>query len=322
MNDDRLYILDCDTGVDDAMAIGYLLAEAPQSFVGVTTVFGNVDVPQATTNTRALLELAGRSDIPVHAGAATSLDGVFQGSGHRVHGQNGIGGVEPPTPRSCSGEGETAPSYLVRMARENPGELVIIAVGPLTNLAIALSLDPEIAELLAEIVIMGGAVGHPGNATPAAEANIWHDPEAADRVLRSGARVRLVPLDATMQQRLTGSSKRNSLVRPACSRKPWARPPSTTWTSMQRCFLDGSVPCTTRWLPLLRWSRSSSPRKQRPPLKCSWRLALREDRRWQTSGASTKAPCTARGRPPPSCWRPTSISAIALSRRSSPYRDS
>lgn len=207
MSDDRLYILDCDTGVDDAMAIGYLLAEASDSLAGVTTVFGNVDVQRASQNTRALLELGGRSDIPVHAGAATSLDGAFWGSGHRVHGENGLGGVQLAPSEGAAGASESAPSYLVRMARENPGRMVIIAVGPLTNLAIALSMDPGIEELLAEIVIMGGAVRHPGNATPAAEANIWHDPEAAARVLRCGARVRLVPLDATMQQRLTGEEQ-------------------------------------------------------------------------------------------------------------------
>ncbi|WP_147102810.1 nucleoside hydrolase [Nesterenkonia populi] len=207
MSDDRLHILDCDTGVDDAMAIGLLLAEAPQTFVGATAVFGNVDVRRAALNTRSLLELAGRADIPVHLGAASSLDGAFWGSGHRVHGENGVGGVQLPNPTGTAGDGEPAPSYLVRTVRENPGRVVIIAVGPLTNLAIALSMDPGIAELVAEIVIMGGAVRHPGNATPAAEANVWHDPEAADRVLRSGARVRLVPMDATMQQRMTGDEQ-------------------------------------------------------------------------------------------------------------------
>ena len=201
---DRRYLLDCDTGIDDALALGYLLADNADALVAVTTVFGNVSVGQATQNTLDLLAVAGHADIPVHVGAASSLDGVFSGSAHRVHGANGFGGVElERSPVDASAE--SAPAAIVRLAHEHAGRLVIIAVGPLTNLAIALSLDPSIAELIDEVVIMGGAVLHPGNATPVGEANIWHDPEAAQRVLGSNLRVVLVPLDATMRQRLTAA---------------------------------------------------------------------------------------------------------------------
>jgi len=201
---DRCYVLDCDTGIDDALALGYLLADNADALVAVTTVFGNVSVGQATQNTLDLLAIAGHADIPVHVGAASSLDGVFSGSAHRVHGANGFGGVEL-TRSSVGASGESAPAAIVRLAHEHAGHLVIIAIGPLTNLAIALSMDPSIAELIDQVVIMGGAVLHPGNATPVGEANIWHDPEAAQRVFGSSLSVTMVPLDATMRQRLTAA---------------------------------------------------------------------------------------------------------------------
>lgn len=202
MTSDRVFILDCDTGIDDALAIGYLLATASERLLGITTVFGNVSVELAARNTLDLLAVGGHPEIPVYRGAATSLDGAFAGSAHRVHGTNGFGGVELPR---ADGEpsGESAAAFLVRAAHEHAGRLVIIAVGPLTNLAIALSMDPSITDKIEKVVVMGGAVLHPGNATPAAEANIWHDPEAAARLLDSDLPVQLVPLDATMQQRLS-----------------------------------------------------------------------------------------------------------------------
>ncbi|WP_292814150.1 nucleoside hydrolase [Microbacterium sp.] len=202
--DDRLFVIDCDTGIDDALALGYMLARHGDRLVAVTTVFGNVSVAQATINTLDLLAVAGRPDISVHTGAATSLDGAFAGTAHRVHGTNGFGGVALPT-SARQPSAESAPAAIVRLAHEYSGRLVIIAVGPPTNLAIALSMDPSIATLIDEVVVMGGAVQHAGNATPVAEANIWHDPEAAQRVFASAMRVRMVPLDATMRQRLTAA---------------------------------------------------------------------------------------------------------------------
>ncbi len=202
MTPESAYILDCDTGIDDALAIGYLLATVPDRLLGITTVFGNVSAEVATRNTLDLLAVAGHPEIPVYQGAATSLDGAFAGGAQRVHGTNGFGGIQLPRAVGESA-GESAPDFLVRAAHEHAGSLVIIAVGPLTNLAIALSIDPSIAQKIRKVVIMGGAVLHPGNATPAAEANVWHDPEAADRLLGSDMSLQLVPLDATMQQRLT-----------------------------------------------------------------------------------------------------------------------
>jgi purine nucleosidase len=202
MFDEQVYIIDCDTGIDDALALGYAIASEPERLIGVTTVYGNVSVAQATRNTLDLLAILNSSSIPVHAGAATSLDGTFAGSSHSVHGSNGLGDAVLP-PSSVAAADEAAPSYLCRMAHRHPGRLVVVTLGPLTNLALALSLDPTIAELIADVVVMGGAARHSGNATPAAEANFWHDPEAADRVLASGLPVQPVPLDATMRQRFT-----------------------------------------------------------------------------------------------------------------------
>lgn len=194
-------VLDCDTGIDDALALSYLLASPSAELLGVTCVMGNVTTRRGARNTLDLLAVAGHPDVPVHLGAMVSLDGSFSGGAPRVHGDNGLGDAELPTsPRSVAEE--SAPAFLVRMAHAHPGELVVVAVGPLTNLALALSLDPGIARLVRRVVVMGGAVLVPGNATPAAEANVWHDPEAADRVLTAGMPVTLLPLDATMRQTL------------------------------------------------------------------------------------------------------------------------
>lgn len=197
-----LVCLDCDPGVDDALALGYLLAHPDVELALVTTVSGNVDAATGARNALDLLAGFGRSDIPVAVGATDFLAGRFAGSAAHVHGANGLGGVElpraPGTPIPASGA-----AAIVELARSRPGELRILAIGPLTNLALALELEPRLPDLVADVVVMGGACLAPGNITPAAEANIFHDPEAALRVVDAPWRVTLVPLDATMQQRFT-----------------------------------------------------------------------------------------------------------------------
>lgn len=188
--------LDCDTGIDDALTIAYLLARPEVDLVGIGTVMGNVGVELGARNTLDLLALAGRSDVPVAIGAADPLVGDFDGGAPTVHGENGIGGVR--LPRAEAGPtGETAAAMLSRLARAHEG-LRVLAVGPLTNLALALRADPELAGLVHDVTIMGGAAMVPGNITSAAEANIGHDPEAAAAVFDAAWSVTVVGLDVTM----------------------------------------------------------------------------------------------------------------------------
>jgi purine nucleosidase len=196
------YYLDCDTGIDDALAIGYLLAAAAEpgstiDIVGIGSVSGNVSAAVGATNTLDLLALAGRSDIPVAVGAHHPRIGEFRGGAPHVHGENGIGEVE--LERSASSVvDESAAEMLVRLAREHGGELRVIAVGPLTNIADALHLDPALPGLVRELTLMGGAALVPGNITAVAEANIANDPDAAADVFAADWLITMVPLDVTM----------------------------------------------------------------------------------------------------------------------------
>lgn len=189
--------LDCDTGIDDALAIGYLLASPRANLLGIGSVSGNVSAAVGAINTLDLLALAGREDIPVASGAHHPLVGEFAGGAPHVHGENGIGGVELESAGIGTAE-ELAAEMLIRLARENPGELHVLAIGPLTNLALALRMEPELPALVKHVTIMGGAAMVPGNITAAAEANIANDAEAAAEVLAAGWDITLVPLDVTM----------------------------------------------------------------------------------------------------------------------------
>lgn len=198
-------ILDTDPGIDDAMAILFALGRPGIRLEALTTVFGNTDIDTATTNALRILELAGRGDIPVARGAGRSLVRPFVKSADHVHGTNGLGDIDLPEPKGLPVE-ETASDLIIRMARENPGEITLCPVGPITNVAVALACAPDIAGLLKEIVVMGSTIFHPGIlgiSTPMADANFWNDPEAAQIVLRSGARITLVGMDVTMKVLLT-----------------------------------------------------------------------------------------------------------------------
>jgi purine nucleosidase len=198
-------ILDVDTGVDDAMAILFALNRPGIKLEALTTTFGNTDIDTATANTLRVIELAGRGDIPVARGPGRSLLRPFVGGAVHVHGGNGLGDVVLPEAKAQP-VAEHASDLMIRMARENPGEITLCPVGPITNVAIALAKAPDVAPLFKEIVVMGSTIFHPGIqgiATPVADANFWNDPEAAQIVLRSGAKITLVGMDVTMKVLLT-----------------------------------------------------------------------------------------------------------------------
>jgi inosine-uridine nucleoside N-ribohydrolase len=188
-------IIDTDPGIDDAMAIFYAIAAPDIELLGLTTIFGNVHTSTATRNALRLLEMAGL-DIPVAEGARTPLTLPPFTPSAEVHGAEGFGDIPAQTPTGQAID-ETAAEFLCRMAREHRGELVVCPIGPLTNIAKAIKLDPEFTTNVARIVIMGGSLREGGNITPYAEANIYHDPHAADVVFASDARVEMVGLDVT-----------------------------------------------------------------------------------------------------------------------------
>lgn len=187
-------IIDTDPGVDDAIAI-LLAVRSPELKVeALTPVAGNVPLRFTLTNALRLLELAGHPEIPVASGAETPLVRNLI-TAAAVHGENGLGGVELPEPKIKPVK-ETASELIRRVVRENPGEITIVAIGPLTNVATALIADAGLGEKIKSIVIMGGSLSG-GNITPAAEFNFYVDPEAARIVFDSGVPLTMVGLDVT-----------------------------------------------------------------------------------------------------------------------------
>ena len=202
MTDRQAIILDVDTGTDDALAIAYAVESPHVELVAVTTVAGNVDVEKTTANSLAVLDWLGATDVPVHRGASRPLVRPHKDASW-VHHEQGLGGAK--IPRSNRGLGpDRGPAAIVRLANARPGELVLVAVGPLTNVAIALNVEPRLPQLLKSLVIMGGAFTVPGNTTPTAEFNILVDPEAAAQVFAAGfPAVTAIGLDVTERVGLT-----------------------------------------------------------------------------------------------------------------------
>lgn len=196
----RRVIFDTDPGVDDAMALFFVLQSPELVLDAVTTVFGNVDVEQTTRNALILLDIAGRADVPVAVGAGRPLmpQRRRQLGGAVVHGDNGLGGATLPAPSRAAGSRRAA-ELIVERVMSAPGEITLIAVGPLTNIALAACLEPRIVEHVHELIVMGGAATVPGNASPLAEANFHNDPEAAAIVVGAGFKLALVGLDVTLQ---------------------------------------------------------------------------------------------------------------------------
>ncbi|WP_028552248.1 nucleoside hydrolase [Paenibacillus sp. UNC451MF] len=197
-------ILDVDTGVDDALGILLAVRSGQFDVLGITTVNGNVSRDQATVNTCKILQLLGCEDsIPVYKGADRPLlrQSFFE---HRVHGQDGIGGALSDMSVHKEASDGFAPDVIIETARRYPGELTVVATGPLTNVALALRQAPELVDLLKEVVVMGGVVGSYGNVTPTAEYNMYVDPEAAKIVFHAGfPSLTLVGLDVTRKALLT-----------------------------------------------------------------------------------------------------------------------
>ena len=188
MNQSKM-IIDADTGIDDALAILAALKSGKADIAGITTVFGNIPVEMATDNTLRLLKLAGfENAIPVSQGASRPLARGVEFATH-VHGKNGIGDVELPASSQTAVE-EPADDFIVRTAAELGGELVIVSLGRLTNVARALRKDPELPSKVKHLYVMGGAVRVPGNVTQVAEANIWEIPRRPRPSCNRGWRLR------------------------------------------------------------------------------------------------------------------------------------
>jgi purine nucleosidase len=193
----RNVILDCDPGLDDAIALLVALA-SPQEIdlLGVTCVAGNVPLPLILRNARIVVELSGRRDVPVFAGCARPMRRSLA-TGERVHGKTGLDGYDGPEPTLPVAEGHAVDFIIDTCLAAEDGSITLCPVGPMTNIATAILQEPRILPKLREIAFMGGAALGRGNVTPVAEFNIHTDPHAADIVLRSGAPLTMFGLDVT-----------------------------------------------------------------------------------------------------------------------------
>ncbi|MFQ5913415.1 MAG: nucleoside hydrolase [Nitrospinota bacterium] len=199
-------LIDCDPGVDDALALILALSSAETQVLAVTTVAGNAPVEICTRNAlRVLAVVRPERAPPVHQGASLPLSGMEVDRAPHIHGKDGLGDLDPSRYPDPQGDPvpPPAPEAIIEWARRSPGELTLVATGPLTNLAAAAEADPEAMRQFREIIVMGGAVRVPGNVTPEAEFNVWSDPEALDALLFKGLALVLVPLDVTRQVILT-----------------------------------------------------------------------------------------------------------------------
>jgi purine nucleosidase len=194
----RKVILDCDPGIDDALAIAFACGHPGLDLRAVTTVAGNIGLAQATANALSVLEFAGHPDVPVAEGSPVPLLRPHVDARH-VHGESGLGQSRLPRPRGRPRD-VSATDLIVDTIGASPGEITLVATGPLTNIALALRRQPALARQVADFVIMGGSATR-GNATPAAEFNIAVDPEAAAIVFGGGWRVTMVGLDVTLHAR-------------------------------------------------------------------------------------------------------------------------
>ena len=191
-------VLDCDPGIDDALAILFACGHPGLDLCGVTTVAGNVSLPLTTANALSVLEFAGHPDVPVAAGSPVPLLRPHRDA-RDVHGESGLGHARLPPPRAQS-SAEHATELIIGTVGASPGEITLVATGPLTNIALAVRRQPELVHQVADFVIMGGSTTR-GNTTPAAEFNIVTDPEAAAIVFAAGWQVTMVGLDVTLQAR-------------------------------------------------------------------------------------------------------------------------
>lgn len=195
-------IIDCDPGVDDAMALMLAFTSSELELLAVTTVCGNGPLAKTSRNARILREIAGRADVPIHGGAERPLRRKPSGA-TEFHGVEGLGSLVPVEPMMGLAVGHAADVIINAAMQARPGTLSLAVLGPMTNLALALRKEPAIAQRFGRVAVMGGARSEGGNITPSAEFNVWADPEAADEVMRSGLAVTLFGLDVTHQVRAT-----------------------------------------------------------------------------------------------------------------------
>lgn len=194
-------LFDTDPGVDDAMALLMLARDPRAELLGITTVFGNAPTELTTANALGLCERFG-IEVPVARGAAQALHRPQRGFPEMIHGRDGMGDTGLARASARQAERLPAPQFISQMARRHSGELTLVAVGPLTNLALALQHDPQLVEHVHQVVVMAGAFGthgHGGNVSPVAEANVANDPHAADIVFGARWPVTIVGLDVTHQ---------------------------------------------------------------------------------------------------------------------------
>ena len=204
----RQIIIDTDPGQDDAVAILLALASPEVEVLGITAVAGNVPLSLTQKNTRIVCELAGRTDLKVFAGCDAPLTRKLITAEH-VHGQTGLDGPAMPEPIMPLQDAH-AVDFIIETVRATDG-VTLCPLGPLTNIAIALQKAPDIAERIQQIVLMGGAYFEVGNVTPAAEFNIYVDPQAAEIVFKSGIDIVVMPLDVTHKALVT--KERNAAFR-------------------------------------------------------------------------------------------------------------
>ena len=195
-------IIDCDPGVDDAVALFLAFAAPELELLAITTVGGNVPGAKTQRNARIIRQIAGREEVPVFGGAERPLKRPPAGAGE-FHGPEGLGDLDPFEPAGIVGDGPAANAIVDLVMRRPEGSVAVAVIGPMTNLALAMRRERRLAERLGPVVVMGGARAEGGNITPSAEFNVWADPDAAAVVFGSGCQVVAFGLDATHQVRAT-----------------------------------------------------------------------------------------------------------------------
>lgn len=194
-------LLDMDTGVDDSIALLYALNKPEMEIVGISTIHGNVEAWLAAENTHKVMDLVHAPEIPVVRGVESPTVGSWHGRVAFVHGDNGLGNVDLPQSKRTFRDQDVS-DFHMELAEKYEGELVLITLGPLTNIARTLEKYPEFAKKIKRVVMMGGTVAATGNVSPVVEANFSGDPEACDKVFQSGMDITVVGLDVTTKTRL------------------------------------------------------------------------------------------------------------------------